>query len=108
MSSSNMTNDYLIALNTINRMLTMFTQYWSIIMFIVGLIVHSLNIIVFTRPTLWSNPCIGYLMASAIAGYLILCINLPVRLLQVGYNINLFIPSVILCKTLSYIFSCMR
>ncbi len=83
MVSSNMTDDSVIALNAINRMSIMFTRYWSIIMFIVGLIGHSLNISVFSRPTLCSNPCIRY-------------------------NINLFIPSIILCKTLSYLFSWIR
>jgi hypothetical protein len=101
MASSNMTDD---SLNTINTMSIMFTRYWRIIMFIVGLIGHSLNIITFTRSTLWSNSCIRYLIASAIAGYLIIFIILPIRLLQFEYNISLFIPSVILCQILTYLF----
>lgn len=105
MSSSNVTDDSVKAINTIS---IMFTRYWCIIMFILGLIGHSLNISVFTRPTLWPNPCIRYLMASAISGHLIIFVNLPIRLLQYGYNINLFIYSVVLCKTLPYVFSWIR
>ncbi len=41
MSSSNMTNDYLIVLNTVNTMSIMFTRYWCITMFLIGLIGHS-------------------------------------------------------------------
>ncbi len=105
MASSNTTDD---SLNAINTMAIMFTRCWCMIMFILGLIGHSLNISVFSRPTLWSNPCIRYLTASTISGYLIIFINLPIRLLQYGYNINLFISSVILCKILPYLLSWIR
>jgi hypothetical protein len=105
MASSNTTDD---SLNAINTMAIMFTRCWCMIMFILGLIGHSLNISVFTRRTLWSNPCVRYLMASAISGYLIIFIILPLRLLEFGYNINLFISSVILCKILSFLFSWIR
>jgi hypothetical protein len=105
MASSNTTDD---SLNAINTMAIMFTRCWCMIMFILGLIGHSLNISVFTRRTLWSNPCVRYLMASAISGYLIIFIILPLRLLELGYNINLFISSVILCKILSFLFSWIR
>ncbi len=108
MSSSNLTIDYLNAMNAVSTMTNMFAPCWLIIMMILGLIGHTLNMCVFTRPTLRSNPCIRYLMASAIAGYLIIFIVLPLRLLQNGYNINLFISSLVLCKILTYVLSWIR
>ncbi|CAF1424313.1 unnamed protein product [Adineta steineri] len=86
----------------------MFTRYWCMTMFIVGFIGHSLNLYVFTRRTLRFNPCVRYLIASSIAGYLIIFIILPLRLLQFGYNISLFVPSIILCKYLTFLCSWIR
>ena len=108
MASSNVTYDPLIAANAINKISNMFAQYWSIVMFIFGLIGHSLNMSVFSRPTLWSNPCIRYLMASTINGYLLTFVVLPIRLLQNGYNINVFTFSIFLCKILTYLLSCTK
>jgi hypothetical protein len=105
MSSSNVTDD---ALNAVNRSSIMFTRFWCIIMFIFGFIGHSLNICIFTRPTLRFNPCVRYFLASAIAGYFVISCILPIRLLQLGYNLSLFISSVALCKILTFLFSWIR
>ncbi|CAF1122845.1 unnamed protein product [Adineta ricciae] len=108
-TSMNMTMDnitYLLA--TVKMRSILFTRYWCIGMFIVGLIGHTLNICVFTRRSLRFNPCVRYLLASAVAGYFIIFGILPVRLLQFGYNWSLFIPSEILCKTLTFLFSWFR
>jgi len=77
-------------------------------MFILGFIGHSLNICVCTRPAFRFNPCARYFLASAIAGYFVIFGILPVRLLQLGYNLSLFIPSVGLCKILTFLFSWIR
>jgi len=77
-------------------------------MFILGLIGHSLNICIFTRPALRFNPCTQYFLASAIAGYAIIFVVLPVRLLQLGYSLSLFLSSVAMCKLLTFFFSWAR
>jgi hypothetical protein len=63
MSSSNISNNSAAALNDVNMIS---------IMFIIGFVGHSLNICVFTRPTFRYNPCVRYLLASSISGYLII------------------------------------
>jgi hypothetical protein len=77
-------------------------------MFILGFIGHSLNICVFTRSALRFNPCARYFMASTIAGYAVIFGILPVRLLQFGYSLSLFIPQVASCKILTFLFSWAR
>jgi hypothetical protein len=108
MSSSNVANDMAAALSAVNGSSIMFTRYWCIIMFIVGFLGHSLNICVFTRPALRLNPCARYFMASAIAGYAVIFGILPVRLLQFGYGLSLFLPLVSMCKFLTFLFSWAR
>ena len=108
MSSSNITDDIIAAANALNWDLILFIRCWCIIMFILGFIGHSLNIYVFTRPTLYSNPCARYFLTSAIIGYLLIFINLPARLLQFGYNLSLFLLSMEMCKILSFLFFSIR
>ncbi|CAF1191942.1 unnamed protein product [Adineta ricciae] len=56
----------------------------------------------------WSHWTYIEYLSSAVAGYFIIFGILPVRLLQFGYNWSLFIPSEILCKTLTFLFSWFR
>jgi hypothetical protein len=101
MSSSNV-SDIADAISTINWDSMMFARRWSVIMFTLGIVGHTLSIYVFTRPTLRRNPCARYFLASAVAGYCITCVTIPLRTLQLGYNINTFVYSVPLCKILSF------
>lgn len=108
MSSVNVTRDLAAELSVITWRSVMFTRYWCIIMFIIGFIGHTLNICIFIRPALRSNPCARYFMASAVAGYAVILVLLPVRLLQFGYGTSIFIPSTVLCKLLTFLFSWIR
>ncbi|CAF0860308.1 unnamed protein product [Adineta steineri] len=108
MSSSNTTNDLASAVSNVTQKTIMFTRYWCMTMFILGLIGHSLNVCIFTRPALRLNPCARYFMASAIAGYGVIFGVLPVRLLQFGYSRSLFLSSVTMCKMLTFLFSWAR
>ena len=108
MSSSNTTNDVLNALTAIYATIRLFGQYWSIIMIIIGFIGHTFNVIICTRPRLWPNPCVRYLFAATISGYMIVFFLLPIRMIQTSYGINLFIISVSMCKFLLFIFSWFR
>jgi hypothetical protein len=107
MSSSNI-SDIETEINTINWTSLMFAQCWSTIMFILSLIGHSLSIYVFTRPVLRRNPCARYFLASAVTGYYITFVIIPLRTLQAGYNINVFLYSIPVCKILSFISSSIR
>ena len=108
MSSPNVTLDLTAALAAVTSNSIRFTRYWCFIMFILGLVGHTLNICVFTRPTLRSSPCARYFMASAVAGHAVIFIILPVRLLQFGYGLSLFLPLVPMCKFLTFLFSWIR
>jgi hypothetical protein len=108
MSSANVTLDFASALATVTSNSIRFTRYLCFIMFILGLVGHTLNICVFTRPTLRSSPCARYFMASAVAGHAVIFIILPVRLLQFGYGSSLFLPLVPMCKFVTFLFSWIR
>lgn len=106
--SSNYSSDYAAALGAVSLTSVMFTRYWCLTMFIVGLIGHSLNLCVFARPVLRAHACARYFMAATIAGHAIIFIVLPIRVLQFGFGISLFVPSVLLCKFLTFFFSWIR
>ncbi|CAF1004612.1 unnamed protein product [Rotaria sordida] len=108
MSSSNITNDIVAATNALRWDSILFVRCWCITMFILGCIGHSLNIYVFTRPALYFNPCGRYFLASAISGYLVVFVNIPIRFLQLGYKLNLFLLSVEICKIVSFLFFSIR
>jgi hypothetical protein len=99
MSSSNTSN---ADVNAINSATATFTQVWSYFLFFFGTVGHSLNIGVFTRPTLRSNPCARYFLASTISGVFVTYINVLLRFLQLAYNIDLFAYSLASCKILTY------
>ncbi|CAF0825527.1 unnamed protein product [Adineta steineri] len=81
----------------------MFTRCWSFLLICLGIIGHALSIYVFTRPKFRSNPCTHYFLASTICGAFITCVNTPLRLLQTGYNIDLFGYSIVTCKLLTFV-----
>ena len=88
--------------------LQIFVRCWCPIVFILGIIGHSLSIYVFTRPTLRLNPCARYFLASAIAGYFIILINIPIRTLQWGYGIEYITYSIATCKIVTFLLVWMR
>lgn len=95
-------------LASIQRMNANFIRSFSSFLFAAGVIGHTLNICVFTRRTLRSNPCARYFLAMAIAGFFVVFGILPLRLLQIVFKIDVFISSNPLCKFLSYLLACIR
>ena len=83
-------------------------EIWSICLFVFGVVGHTLNMYVFTRPKLMKNPCVRYFLASTLSGYLVVFLTIPLRMLQISYNIDVLIYSISLCRFLSYIFVCIR
>ncbi|UJR38723.1 hypothetical protein I4U23_031388 [Adineta vaga] len=100
MSSSNIsiTEAMIIRQNTV-----VFIQVWSFMMIILGTIGHIINISVFTRPALRSNSCSWYFLAASISGFCVVIISTPLRLLSLGYGINIFSFSSAACKILTFI-----
>ncbi|CAF1411486.1 unnamed protein product [Adineta steineri] len=86
-----------------------FFEFWSYLLICLGIIGHSLNIYVFTRPILRSNPCTRYFLAVTITGSFVTIFNMPLRLIQLMYPAyNPFGYSIASCKILSFIVMCAR
>ena len=100
MSSSDTMN---AEVDAVKYIMIMFAQIWSYSVIILGTIGYSLNIYVFTRPTLRSNPCGRYFLASSISGFFITNVSIPLPLLQFVYNVDLFGYSSAACKIFTFI-----
>ncbi|CAF4160203.1 unnamed protein product [Adineta steineri] len=62
-----LSNASLAEINALHYGNIIFYQFWSYLLVCLGTVGHSLNIYVFTRPILRSNPCTRYFLATAIA-----------------------------------------
>ncbi|UJR18043.1 hypothetical protein I4U23_004944 [Adineta vaga] len=86
-----------------------FQRIWSYLLIVLGTVGHVLNVYVFTRPTLRSNPCARYFLAATIGGIFCTYVNTLLRLLQSIYpNYNPFGYSTASCKILTFIAYCFR
>ncbi|CAF4199762.1 unnamed protein product, partial [Rotaria sordida] len=74
------------------------------IIFLFGVISNTVNIYVFTRPSLRQNPCCMYFLSSSITALIYTIINLPLRTLQYGYKIDPTTYLLSLCK-IKYFFT---
>jgi hypothetical protein len=95
MSSSN--TSFIDAVNDVKQNMIIFIQIWSVCIFALGVVGHAFSIYVFTRRELRSNPCSRYFLASTLSGYVVVCFTVPLRMLQISYNINVFIYSLPVC-----------
>ncbi|CAF1065007.1 unnamed protein product [Adineta steineri] len=101
MSLSNAT---LAEINSLHYGNIIFYQFWTYLVVCFGIIGHSLNIYVFTRPTLRSSPCARYFLAAAITSILFIMTNYVFRLLQMIYPAyNPYGYSTASCKILTFI-----
>jgi hypothetical protein len=88
--------------------LAIFMKCWGFTAFILGFVGHSLSMYTFTRPALRSNPCVRYFLASTITSYCVVLVTVPIRTLEIGYGIDLFMTSLGACKFLTFLLSCTR
>jgi len=95
-NTSNATIEYLYWTSMI------FVRSYGCLMFSLGLIGHSLSIYALTRPKLRSNPCTRYFLASTFVGYFIVFVNVPLRTLEDGFYIDVFMYSTMHCKMLTF------
>ncbi|CAF1206502.1 unnamed protein product [Adineta ricciae] len=100
MSSSNVS---ITEASTIRQNTIIFVQVWCYLMISLGTIGHTCSVYVFTRPTLRSNSCTWYFLAASMSGAGVVLINIPLRLLQAGYAINIYTNSLIACKVITFI-----
>ncbi|CAF0839170.1 unnamed protein product [Adineta steineri] len=100
MSSSNVTTSSAIQneIDTINSFIISYARYVYPIIFLFGIICNILNIYVFTQSTLKRNPCCMYFLASSFAALIYTAVNLPLRTLQMGYNIDPTVTVLVVCK----------
>ncbi|UJR17297.1 hypothetical protein I4U23_004192 [Adineta vaga] len=107
MSSSNTTTR--AEINAFIYANDVFSRFWSYLLICLGTTGHALNIYVFTRSILRSNPCTRYFLAATISGIFCTYINVLLRLIQNLYpDYNPFGYSTASCKILSYIVYCSR
>ena len=85
-------------INTINSFIILWARWGLLVILIIGVICNILNIYVFTRPALKRNTTCIYFLASSITSLLYIVTNIPLRTLQMGYNIDptAYVPAV--CK----------
>lgn len=107
MSSSNNTA-FATAVAKAKWELSIFSVCWTAILIALGIVGNTFNIIIFTRRSLRPSPCTRYFLVSAIAAHGTVYGIYPIRLVQFGFNIDIFAKSIIVCKILSYVLVCLR
>ncbi|CAF1270718.1 unnamed protein product [Adineta ricciae] len=91
MSSFNITisSDIPNEIDTINSLIILLARYVLPIIIVISILGNTMNIYVFTRPTLRKNPCCLYFLSSSIIALIYEIIDLPIRSLQFGYAIDI-------------------
>lgn len=76
-----------------------FTLYVGYFFLIIGIIGNGINVLVFLKARIYrTNPCTFYFLNGSIVNILYILLNLIVRILTVGYNIDVTGTSSIWCK----------
>ena len=68
-------------INLLNRISTELNRYITFIVFLFGTIGNLLNILILSQPTLRTNSCVIYFLASSVSSLGIMLIGLPSRLI---------------------------
>ncbi|CAF1031686.1 unnamed protein product [Adineta ricciae] len=105
MSASTTTNSPSVQnmINEMNVAIVSLARYGFPVIFIFGVVCNVLNVYVFTKPTLRTNPCCMYFLSSSVTALLFTVFNLPIRTLQLGYSIDLTVDSVVGCQVRTYL-----
>jgi hypothetical protein len=76
-----------------------FTIYFGFFLLIVGIIGNAINLLVFSKTrTYLTTPCTFYFLVSSIDNIVYIVINITIRILSEGYEINITGTSNIWCK----------
>jgi hypothetical protein len=85
-------------LSTLTSATTQFNRYMPMPVFILGLIGNIFNILIFTRHSLFKNPCSIYLLSSTCTNISVLFFGLLIRTLMDGFDIDVIENSLVLCR----------
>jgi hypothetical protein len=81
-----------------------FTIYAGIFLLIVGIIGNAINVLAFSKSrTYRTTPCTFYFLVGSIDNIVYIGINLTIRILREGYEINVTGTSNIWCKIRQYL-----
>jgi hypothetical protein len=87
----------------------MFIRCYTYLVIPFGVVGHLLSFYVFTRPSLRANPCVMYFLAATVFGFLSVCFNLPIRVVQAGYiGMDPSAHSIVSCKVVYFIIATIR
>jgi len=75
-----------------------FNRYTPIPIFILGLVGNIFNILIFTRRSLFKNPCTVYFLSATCVNINILFFGLLVRSLMDGFNIDVISNILVFCR----------
>lgn len=85
-------------ITALTRATVQFNRYTPMPVFILGLVGNIFNMLIFTRPSLFKNPCTAYLLAATCTNMIVLFFGLVVRSLMDGFGIDLVGNSLVLCR----------
>ncbi|CAF1301367.1 unnamed protein product [Adineta ricciae] len=78
--------------------------YGGIVLLVFGIIGNGINILVFTKVRIYRiNPCTFYFLMSSIDNLFYVCLNLPIRILIVFFQIDVIGSSDIWCKIRNFL-----
>jgi len=96
----NLTNTDLV--ETLDNISIQFNRYFSIFIFLFGTIGNLLNCLVFSRPSIRSNPCVFLFLISSIVNIISITVGLTTRILS-GWNMDLTDRNGLICKFRAFI-----
>ncbi len=86
----------------LNNISIQFNRYFSILIFLFGTIGNLLNCLVFSRPSIRSNPCAFLFLISSIANIISITFGLTTRILS-GWDVDLTDTNSLICKCRTFI-----
>ncbi|UJR16905.1 hypothetical protein I4U23_003803 [Adineta vaga] len=93
-----MSNQMFELMEKINRATFWMNQIIPLSQIALGTFGNLFNIIIFTRPTLRTNSCGIYFLASSINNFFLIYVFILVRYISVSWNIDSLQSSTVLCK----------
>ncbi|CAF0713320.1 unnamed protein product [Adineta steineri] len=80
----------------------------SFVNFFLGIFGLTFNILVFTRPTLRREPCSLYFLTATCFIFFVILIIIPVRMISIGFNIDVGNENTRICKIEFFTFYTVR
>jgi hypothetical protein len=97
-----------VIVNQINTTTTVIIVAVSLVKFVLGAIGLIFNVLVFTRPSLYRQPCSLYFFSSTCFNLFVVFVVIPVRIVSEGFNMDLANYNLGICKTEIFAFNVVR